>query len=182
MRMALSPYMAELCEGGHVQGRQVSAPPVSELYSSTQNLHRSVDRNSRSLDSPCSVTQLQYYLKCGLGFLSMPVNGHYYSVWQRPCPWSRGAHRWSEQLKRGYTTIDGHIHHSLHVDVFSCLYRALLLYHGQNVLTKGTNGCEIRGTGPPSAPQGTECVSQSSCISCTHTCHDRHAYIAPSGA
>ena len=34
-------------------------PPVSVLYSSTQNLHRSVDKNSRSLGSPCrmGVTQ-----------------------------------------------------------------------------------------------------------------------------
>lgn len=33
--------------------------PVSVLYSSTQNLHRSVDKNSRSLGSPCrrGVTQ-----------------------------------------------------------------------------------------------------------------------------
>ena len=28
-------------------------PPVSVLYSSTQNLHRSVDKNSKSLGSPC---------------------------------------------------------------------------------------------------------------------------------
>lgn len=42
-------------------GRAVG-PPVSVLYSSTQNLHRSVDKNSRSLGSPCRMDVTQSHV------------------------------------------------------------------------------------------------------------------------